>query len=224
MAYGIVEQYTFGSSFPNADFFGWEDQIQRHFDKELSEEMRAQYGGRAVKYRGEISRKFTLGLGRLEVHERPVELRLRERPKALGAVIVMRGRLLAIHDTLKQILTRLEPDIHQIWPITITAPNGALYSSSYSALVIGRFLDSFLPHLSAQSSWCEIEPQIYSVAAAPSKATYASLALSAHVIGSTNLWRESKLINPHFYFSDTLHDEVLKNGLSIPPAYRLTVA
>lgn len=224
MAYGFVEQYTDGPFSPDADFFGWEDQVKHHFDTEFSDEMRAQYDGRAVKYRGEIVSKFTFERGHVAVHERPAELRLRERPKSLGAVFVMRGRLLAIHDTLKHILTTLEPDIHQTWPITITAPNGALYSSSYSALVIGRVLDSFRPHQSARSSWREIEPQIYSVAVPTRPATYASLVLSEDVIGSTHLWREWRLFNPHVYVSDALHDEILKHGLRMPPAYRLTVA
>src|SRR5207245_173725 len=78
----------------------------------------------------------------------PTEYRMRETPKSLASLIQLTDRLLAVDATLKEIIETLEPGVHQFWPIRMPMPRGKDYPVPYYAMIIGRFIDSFVPEQS----------------------------------------------------------------------------
>ncbi|MEJ2020381.1 MAG: hypothetical protein P8X51_19625, partial [Maritimibacter sp.] len=142
------------------------------------------------------------------------------RVKSFGSLIHLPNRLVAVDEALKTIIERLEPDLHQFWPIRIIMPNGDTYPETYYGLRIGQRLDSFDPDASDEGVWDVSIGGIYQVYL-PRKKYYEGLALSAEKIGKAHLWREVKLVTPDLYFSDALMAEIKKAGLRLPKSFRL---
>jgi hypothetical protein len=59
MVWALVEPGSFGDFFPNGDYFGWEEELKRYFDEEMSAEQMAAFDNRFVSYMGRVVRKFT---------------------------------------------------------------------------------------------------------------------------------------------------------------------
>lgn len=145
MAWALVEPNGFGEFFPNGDQVGWDEQIKRYFEEEMSAEQRAAYDNWDVSFREGVSRKFTQDLGPLEPHERPSQFRLEKTRQSIGSLILLPNRLLAVDDTLRQIIEGFEPGVHQFWPMKISVPKGETYPAAYFGMIIRRFIDSFVP-------------------------------------------------------------------------------
>ena len=124
MVWGLVEPSGFGDFFQGGDYVGWEETIKRYFDEEMTAEQRAAFDNWDVNFRGEVGRKFVEDKGPLEPHECPAEFRLRSAHKSLGSLVVLLNRLLAVDASLKETIERLEPGVHQFWPLRITVPKG----------------------------------------------------------------------------------------------------
>ena len=43
MVWGVVEPGSFGDFYPSGDYVGWEEEIKRYFDEEMSAEQRAAF-------------------------------------------------------------------------------------------------------------------------------------------------------------------------------------
>lgn len=220
MVWGWVWPNSFGDYFPNGDFVGWDEGIKRHFDEELSAEQRASFDNWDVAYREVVSRKFSQNLGSLAPHERPSEFRLMEKPKSLGSIINTVDRLLAVDTALHEIIERLEPGVHQFWPLRITTRTGAEYPVAFYGLVIGRYLDSFVPEQSTGLRESEGRPKTYS-AIHPTKKAYSELTVSKSAVAGTHLWRELRLLSPALFFSDELQSEIARHGLRIGKCHQL---
>jgi hypothetical protein len=52
--------------------------------------------------------------------------------KTLGSLIVLNGRVLAADATLKEIIERFEPDVHNFSPLEIVMPKKIVYPKQYS--------------------------------------------------------------------------------------------
>ena len=220
MVWGVADPSGFGDFFPGGDYVGWNDDIKKYFNEEMSPEQRAVFDNWDVSYRGEIVRKFVEDRGAVESHERPAEFRIRETRKSLGSLIKVSNRLLAADESLKEIIEELEPDVHQFWPLRITMPMGREYPVPYYGLVIRRFLDSFKPELSDEGSWSKTEFGRYHVSM-PEKKRFCGLALSQSVFDGCHLWREKSLRTPEIFMSDALQAEIDRRGLRIPKHYKL---
>jgi hypothetical protein len=214
MAWGWIEPNSFGDFFPNGEYVGWEEQIKRYFDEEMSAEQRAAHNNWDVSYRGDVCRKFNEeGRGSLEPHELPPEFRMRETRKSLGSLLLLTNRFLAVDATLHEIIERLEPGVHRFWPMRITMPKDKEYPIPYYGMVIGRFIDSFVLEHSAVRQTMKGEPFFY--ANGPTRKDVGNLTVSNSVIGGAHLWRERRLKTPDVFLSDELQAEIARRGLRI---------
>lgn len=60
---------------------------------------------------------------------------------------------MAVTTPMKDLLERIDPGMHQFHPVRITMPRVVEYPEPYHVLVIGRFLDAFVPEKSDEEAW-----------------------------------------------------------------------
>jgi hypothetical protein len=229
MVWALIEPGSFGDFFPDGDFVGRKEQLAAHFSK-MSADFQAMFGGSSASYKSYVSSKFANEIGTkigekpklvaLEPHEKPSWFETEKRYTSLGSIIETSNQLLAVDEALKTIIERLDPGVHDFWPMQITMPKGEAYPNKYYALVIGQFKDSFSPENSAEGSWTK-EKNYDSYSVPIDNQQYVSgLALSNSAGGVAHLWRERKLRRPNIWFSDSLQSEIAKAGLRLPKHYR----
>lgn len=226
MVWGIEMPGNFGDFFPNGEYVGWKERLTAYFNNEMLTEQKAIYSSdpRPICYINDASQKFTrevgakargVPLGPLQDHEKPTTFKLIESQKALASFIQLNVRLLAVDEALKNIIERLEPGVHQFWPIQIMIPKDDEYPTRYFGIVIRRFLDSFLPEKSDEGSYDFQGAGYYPKY--PQKQYYNGLAMSQTVIGSAHLWRDNNLRSPQILISDELLAEITKAVTDLLP-------
>jgi hypothetical protein len=221
MVWGLVEPGGFGDFFQGGDYVGWEEALKRHFDEEMSAGQRAAFDNWHVAYMGDVSRKFTEDRGLLEPHESPLEFRMRQSRKSLGSLLLLSDRLQVVDVMLKEIIETLEPGVHQFWPLRITQPKGAEFPGPYYGMIIGRFIDSFVPEQSAGYRGSDGSEAFF--ANSPTKKDYVGLTVLKDVVAGAHLWRERNLLDPNIFLSDELQAEITRHGLRIPKHHQLKV-
>ena len=210
---------SFGDFFPGGDFVGYVERLKAYYDNEMSDVEKAAMGMQERLLSSMFTAKFSRDKGPLSPHECPQEYRLRETRKSLGSLIKLSERLPAVDGKLKDIIERLEPGVHQFWPIRITMPKDREYPVQYYGMVIRRFLDSFVPEKCDEGA-CEFRNGAF-YPKFPKKQYYNGLAMSLTVIGSAHLWRENDLGAPQIFISDELQAEIANAELRIPKHYKL---
>jgi hypothetical protein len=245
MVWGMSIPSNFGEFWPDGDFEGvdqagnecWANRLRLHYLKQPEVEQRrlldfgANHPGYgAGNYASFIHGKYTRELGTLgtpgippftpvQVHEAPESFVTLKTYKSLGSLIALNSRILAVDEPLKIIIDRLEPSIHQFFPMEIRMPKGQIYPKKYFSLVIGQYFDSFSEAQSNTASWKE-DGEYYRTAVEGKRALN-ELAFFESVFGGAHLWRERRYSEWLTFFSDELREEILKAGLSIPKHYRL---
>ena len=219
MVWGIEMPGSFGDFFPGGEYVGYGERLKAYYDNEMSDEEKTAIGMQDRLLLSLFTAKFTADKGLLKPHECPHEFRLRETRQSLGSLIKLSERLPAVDGNLKDIIERLEPSVHQFWPIKITMPKDKEYPVQYYGMVIRFILDSFVPEKSDDGTW-EAMGQGY-VRFAPKKSVYSGLAMSSEKIGASHLWRERKLRAPQVYLSDLLQAEITKAGRRVPKHYKM---
>lgn len=224
MVWALIEPGSFGDFFPDGDFVGKKEQLAAHFDK-ISAEFQAMFGGSSASYKSYVSSKFTNEIGTkigekpklvpLEPHEKPSWFQTEKRYTSLGSIIETSNQLLAVDEALKTIVERLEPGVHDFWPMQITMPKGEVYPKKYYAMVIGQFKDSFSPENSEEGSWTTEKNYDSYVVRIDNKQYVSGLAFLKKATGTAHLWRERKLRRPNICFSDALQAEIDNAGLRI---------
>lgn len=228
MVWGMHEPGSFGDFFPDGEYVSWKEEVKRYFDEEMSSAERAEFSNNHVHYRRSISRRFDRPGDLIEPHGQHKHLKTVKTYTNLSSLIITQNGLLALDDQLKQIIEKMEPDTHQFWPIKITMPKGREYPRPYFGLQIRQFNDSFDPEMSDRECWRDVsfvsykgeEVWAYEVSR-PNKRLHAGLAMRREVFGNSHLWREVKLRRPHFFLSDDLHAEIVRQGLRVPKTYQL---
>ena len=175
------------------------------------------------KFSGELGVKsdsYHPTINAIAEHEPPVSFCLERGGKSIGSMVMLNSRILAVDETLKAIIEKLEPDVHQFFQIKIKRRNGEDYPNSYYTLVIGQYFDSFLPEQSEAFSFEKNGPMNYFHK--ENKAGVSGLAVSEAVFGNAHLWRERRMSFLLTCFSDKLIAEIIKAGLRIPKHYRMT--
>lgn len=226
MVWALIEPNGFGDFFPGGDYKGWRERLREYATANMSPEEKAAYYNFPASYVQEVADKFTREVGTqlgdspavtpLLPREQPVWFETRKSFSNLGSLIMLTNGLLAVDAAFREILERLEPGVHMFWPLTITMPRGRVYPKPYYGMVIGTFLDSFEPGMSAEGS-CRKEKGFDSYFVSYQSKKYISgLAFSKEKIGGAHLWRERRLRSPDICFSDDLRHEVARAGLRIP--------
>lgn len=225
MAWALVNPQGIGDYFPSGDYVGRKEQLDHYYENEMSDAQKKEMGIEEKISYHEFGKKYFSDLGPLAPGEMPQHFGVFKNYKTLGSLIQLNYRLHAVDETLKSIITRLEPDVHQFWPIRITLPKGQDYPVPYYGMVIRRFLNSFVVEKSAPGSWRKLgggDHRVLYVPYSANKACCAGLALSQAAIGDAHLWRETMLDpGPNIFFSDTLQAEIKSAGLRITRHYKL---
>ena len=205
---------------------GWYNRLRLHYLSQTSEEQirlfdyrgfdhgdngvaygAAHYSTYAPgKFRREVGTKGgpdSLPFARAEAHEAPLTFDAQKTYASLGSLIKFNDRILAADEMLKAMIERLEPGVHQFFPIEIVTPKGKVFSRNYHTLVIGQYFDSYSPEHSDES-----------------RKNMTGYAFSKLSFGKAHLWRDR-----HFpllsCFSDELMAKIADAGLRIPRHYKM---
>lgn len=233
MVWGMREPNRFGEFFPDAGFVGWRERLREWFEVEASEGERARYNNRYATYIRNVAEKFTreIGVTRLNgspaltpliPRELPDTLRSEKNYKSLGDLIIVDAGLLVVSSTMRDIIESLEPNIHSFWPIRILMPKDVEFPKSFHGMVIGQFLDGFMPNAS-DSEFYEEAPfgGLYYGRKYDKKDCLSGLAMAREAFGGGHLWREKRLYSPNIFMSDALQGAIKRAGLRIPKHYQM---
>lgn len=234
MVWGMIMPTGFGEVWPDGDFVGWNETLQAYYREKMPPEQKALFefgsGNGASSYAYYVSGKFISPPGEtagpeyppyspIEPQEPPKSFTTEKRYSSLGSLIMLNGRILAVDDPLKAIIERLEPDVHQFFPIEIRMPHGTVFPKSYFVIHIGQYHKSFSSENSREGVWRENGEFGYIIE--KSKKGVVGLAFAKSVFGNSHLWRERDLRESLTCFSDQLQAEISKAGLRIPKHYRM---
>lgn len=249
MVWGMSLPSRFGEFWPEGSFEldpktrerGWGARLREYFLAQTPEEQtRLIEGvpdpdplGRAYAYH--VSRKFIAEIGvsagpqgshfsPIEAQEAPRSFTTAKTFQSLGSLINLSDRIVAVDAVLKTIIERLEPGVHQFFPIEIVMPKGVTFPKAYYVLVIGQYHDSFSPENSNKDSWSDYGPNypdFYFYKYDESKSGVAGLALSQAVFDRSHLWRERRFNAILICFSDQLQAEITNAGLRLPKHYQM---
>jgi hypothetical protein len=225
---------------------GWYNRLEQHYREQTPEEQIRLYDYRdpvlgevnhyvgygASKYPTYVSGKFkreagskdgpdSLPFGRAEAHEAPSTFDTEKTYEKLGSLIALNYGILAVDEILKEIIERLEPGMHQFFPIEIKMPKGTVFPKKYYTLVIGQYCDSFSPGQSDRESYISYPnyPGFYNLE--ESKKGVSGLALSKIHMAGSHLWRERAFRENLTCFSDELISEISRSELRIPKHYKM---
>ncbi len=239
MVWGMNLPKGFGEFWPSGDFEGWDERLTDYYyeqppevQKELFDYPEGPFSAE-LQYPFYVSKKMICEVGtkvRLEFplitavlpEEAPTSFVTRKSHKKLGSLIMFNNRIIAADEELKALIERLEPDVHQFFPIEIIMPKGVVFPKKYYTLVIGQYLDSFVPEKSKADSFTEsnVKPGFYKHE--ENKKGVNGIALSKAKFGEAHLWRERHLGGEWLTcFSDELITEIEAAGLRLPKHYQM---
>ncbi|MEP5758989.1 MAG: DUF1629 domain-containing protein [Litoreibacter sp.] len=220
MAWGMHQPSGLGDFFPDGDYVGWNEALKSFYDDEMSDEEKASMGMSERILYSKFSAKHRLDQGPLKPVECPEEFLTVKGYKTLGDFIKLNDRLLAVSEAFKEIVEDIEPGIHQFWPLKISMPRNKVYPGNYFGLRIGPFLDTFNPDHSDDGCYNISGYENYR-GIAPIKKAITGLAVSREVIGDAHLWREQKVTQPDYFFSDAVQARLVGQGLRLPKHFQM---
>lgn len=219
-----------GAYSPDGDFIGRKEQLESHFER-MPKEVQEAFDDSFAAYALHVAHKFNSEIGTIvggpppltpiEPHEVPQVYRTRKTYPSLASFLQLRSSIVAVDVELKAIIERLEPGVHQFFPLQITMPRGRPYPKTYYTLVIGQFLESFLPEQSSPRCIRNIWPpsDFYSIDV--ERDCCPNLAFSRTAAGHAHLWRERKTLMKNILISDALQAEIAAAGLRIWKHWRV---
>lgn len=229
MVWGMTLPEGFGEFSPMGDLENddWASRLNRNYWALGPDEKKAIYDFReggppyayfvSAKFKNEIGTSIagSQPLTPIQAHEAPQSLDTRKGYASLGSLIMLESKLLAVDDSLKAIIEKIEPNLHQFLPLAVKMPKGKIYPQRYFTLVVGRYLDAFSSVDSAPKAFTERSPGRF--VPFPSN----GLAFRREVFAGTHLWRDRSFREDLLCFSDELKGQVDKAGLRIPKLYKL---
>lgn len=135
------------------------------------------------------------------------------------------GTDLVVDASLRDIIERLDPGIHQFRPVRITTKHDEDFPGRYFFMMIGRFIDSFSPDLSHPEHFKgEFDPvdDRHRYSSLFGSTFPSSFAFSRAAFGTAHLWREKCLWMPNVFVSDELRDAIKAAGLKTLTLYEAT--
>lgn len=246
MVWGMTSNFGLGDFFPDGDFeydnkldeSGWYVRLGAYYAQQTLEEQKRLFDfqgdpeSAAHFYRTFPHYKFNsepgaldngVPLGRVEPHEIPHSWDTFKSHKALGSLIKLSSKTLAVDEALKAIIERLEPGVHEFFTIPIRMPKGVLYPACYYILRVGQYFNA----ISFEDSWegsfwySESNPGITFLE--ESARAVKGLAFRKSSFGGAHLWRERyRTFQENLTcFSDELIAEIGRAGLRIPKHYKM---
>ena len=234
MVWGMNLPSAFGEFWPDGEFEGWSASLMSYYLKQPPEAQQALLDHpdgameAASLYPHYVSEKMICEIGTkigpefplvtpVLPNEAPTSFVTERGYRELGSLVMLNDRILAVDEALKNTIERLEPDVHQFFPIDIRMTEDGFSTSRYYTLVIGQYLDSFVPDKSDRDVFegKTAKPGFYKLK--DGKEDIAGIALSRNAFGNAHLWRERHLGGEWLTcFSDELGSEIAKAGFRIP--------
>lgn len=229
MVWGLYLPRSGGPYGPYGHFEGdnWVNRLRSYYNEDMSDEQKLPfkdaYGGGSHYYPFFVWGKFIHEVGTkdgpdglpftpIESHEPPAFLTTEKTYKALSSIISLPGRVWAVDRPAKAVIERLEPGIHQFFPIEVRSRSGKVYHTPYYVIVFGRYLDS-LDHERCKDRALDVINRY--------KESITGRAFCKIKFGNAHLWRDREFGEWMACISDELHDEFVKAGLWIPKQYRM---
>ena len=163
----------------------------------------------------------------IEDHEWPTEFRTmvaKEKAGRLKSLLDMSGsgKWLVADQSLKELIERFEPGVHQFRPVRVTSWGTDFPGDSqFYTLLIDQFIDSFSPKQSDPDSFTDRPDSLNDQRAYTGWRNYDRIALSRAVFGGAHLWREKCVRRPTFFMSDELRKAIKEAGLKTPPFVKM---
>ena len=247
MVWGMPRPENFGEFWPDGCFEkdpktrddGWYKRLRAYYEEQSPEEQKRLFDYRgdprlAVHFYGTFpSYKLTnepgasdkSGLkpayGPIEPHEVPQSFDTERSQKALGSLITLSDKIFAVDERLKAVIERLEPGVHEYFPIQIRMPKGAVYPGPYFILRICQYCDAF----SREDTWSESVEESENVPGLlhlnRSKKGITGLAFRKSAFGDAHLWRDRAFGEDLTCFSDALMAEIEQAGLHLPKHHKM---
>lgn len=221
MAYGFDVSVSFGRFFPDGDFLGYDEQLKTRFDETLAK------GKPEHKFFNEFRwahvENMHHGTSFIADDWLPKRYVLHKRYSSLADLINLSAGI-AVSAPLRDLIEKLEPGKHQLWPVELVYHSGEPYPGEYSMLRVLSQLDAFDKERSDPSCW---ERPVRVVKITDPKESHAhGIALSQSVVAGHHLWRgffsaESGIAGFDFYVSDTLKLAIEGAGLRTMPFRQL---
>ena len=233
MVWGMALPSSFGEFWVDGDFPGWTDELKCHFLETMSVNQQAPFGEGprgALRYMGYAVQKFVSEIGTVPTPEKPPlsPVELHELPRhfeavktyaQLGSLVMLSNKILATDEAFKASIERIEPGVHQFYPVEIGLPKSRIFPKPFFIMVVGRYLDSFSAEHSSPASWTERRPG-YCYHDASKRGT-AGLAFAQSAFAGAHLWRERVFREELICLSDELASEVVAAGLRVPKHYQM---
>ncbi|MBY6239728.1 imm11 family protein [Methylosinus sp. Sm6] len=238
MVWGMYLPHSGGSYGPYGDNEGpvdhygdgWHHRLLKYSQEQMLEAQREFYS-RSYPYC--VVEKFLYECGHkqpspddvvvtpIEQHEPPRFRQTHKGYKELASIITIGNRMWAVDEAIKRLIYRLEPGLHQFYPLEIRMPRGRVYPVQYYVLVVGRWLDSLSPNDSDRRSFAHYNPEINHFFIHGYQKNVTGLALRQSVFKGAHLWRERGLKEWLICFSDTLAADLARAELMLPKYYRM---
>ncbi len=248
MVWGMALPSGFGEYWPSGEFeydrkkrdTGWYGRLRRHYTEQSPEEQRRIFAysgedaawiygtypvGKFKKEPGQSWRNSaTCTLGDVESHEVPRSFDADKTYNSLASLISLNDKILAVDESFKAIIERLEPQVHEFFPFALMMPKGKPYPEQYYILRIRQYFDAFSKPDSSDESIRVLPaydgiPEITRVN--ESKKALNGLAMRERAFGGAHLWRDRTFEEQLTCFSDELISEVQAEGLKLPKHYKL---
>jgi hypothetical protein len=242
MVWGMSIPSSYGDFWPEGHLEGrdknfrelWSQRLDRYYQSLPPEQQKVlfDYGPECnvTDYQFYVADKFFRELGKtpdnhrtfpplnaIQPHEPPVFFVTYKSYHSLASMIALCG--LAVDEPLKAIIERFEPGMHQFFPIEIRMPRGKVYPVQYYTLVVGQYINGFVPEKSKEGAWRSRALDCYSYD--DSKRGISGLAMSKSAFATAHLWRERSSVSPLICFSDELESAIMGAGLRLPKHYRM---
>ena len=231
----------FGEFWPSGGFefdavkrkSGWASRLNAYYFQQNPEAQTTLGAGRIMIgdygffVNGKFANEVGTSLGRdpplspIQGHEAPRTFDTEKGQKTLGSLIMLNDSILAADDAFKSIIHRLEPGIHQFFPIEIRMPRGKILLDQYHVLVIGRYFDAYSQNDTEFGSVHEYPTGVVQVDT--SKSGLNGLAVRKSVFSNAHLWRDRRFKADLTCFSDELMAEIDKVGLRLPKHHKMKV-
>lgn len=218
MAWALKEPIGFGKYWPDGSYKHWYDELREHAvatRSSMSKEFEAEVFDDENNnlFISPFVEKFTKNRRLVVEEEAPKYFHTSKKYTELHSMLSSESRILLVDEDLKSLIEEFEPGVHQFFPIAINMPKGKVYPKHYYILVIGSFLEAYLPVEGTFNSSSGGGKRFFSLS--HTKKEYNQLQLSKEVIASSHLWRDTRMASPNVFISDALQETIKESGLTI---------
>lgn len=242
MAWCVLDRVD-GPCRPDHNLRKFEELLARYYRDEMPEAQRARLSPKhAGSYWVSVSQKFYYETGSvvdhklvepIAPHEFPTEVALEKNYSTLGSWLEFKRGIIAVDERMKVLIEELDPGVHRFWPLRLIKPNGQEFPTTYQGIVIGRFLDSFLPEATTPEAFeggeefydggGKLRKANYTIRGVRSKLKYTALVFSKEKTSGSHLWRERRMTDPQVLISDEMKAAIDATGLKVPTHYQVKV-